>query len=59
MRNKLSENINLTLGFLSGVIFSNGVGALIQGQIIMGILSFLAAIVAIMLKRFVDWGNEN
>lgn len=58
MRNKLSENINLVIGFVSGIIFSNGIGALIQGQIVIAVLSMLAVGIAIMLKRFVDWGVE-
>ncbi len=58
MRNRLSENINLTIGFLSGIIFSNGIGALLQGQIVMAVLSFLAAFTAVLLKRFADWGTE-
>jgi len=58
MRNRLSENINIAIGFISGIIFSNAIGALLQGQIVIGILSFIAAVIAISLKRFVDWGIE-
>lgn len=55
---KLSENINLAIGFISGIIFSNAVGALFQGQFVITILSFAAVVVAIFLKKFVDWGVE-
>jgi len=55
---RLSANINLAIGFISGIIFSNAVGALLQGQIVIAFLSFAAVVVSISLKRFVDWGIE-
>jgi len=58
MRNRLSKNIDLVIGFISGVTFSNAIGALLQGQIVITILSVIAVVIAISLKRFVDWGIE-
>jgi len=58
MRYKLSDDVNLVIGFVSGVIFSNAIGALFQGNIVIAVLSFAAVGVTVLLKRFVDWGNE-
>ena len=56
MRYKLSDDVNLIIGFVSGIIFSNAIGALLQGQVVVATLSFLAVAVAVSLKKFVDWG---
>ncbi len=57
-RNRLSENVNLAIGFISGVIFSNAIGALIQGQLVVALLSLAAVALSIFMKRFIDWGVE-
>ncbi|MFH0948994.1 MAG: hypothetical protein V1802_00730 [Candidatus Aenigmatarchaeota archaeon] len=55
MKRKLSEKISIVITFLSGIIFSNFITALLDGQYVMSMLSLLAVIVAILMKRFVDW----
>jgi hypothetical protein len=57
MSRALSENVTMAVAFVSGVIFTNAVNALLDGQFIISILSFLAVAVALLLKRFVDWSN--
>lgn len=57
MARKLSENIAMIIAFLSGVIFTNAVNGLLEGQIVISILSFLAVVIALLMKRFVDWSN--
>lgn len=52
---KLSDKISTIISFISGIIFSNGLGALVQHEYLMAFLSFVAIGVAFMLKRFVDW----
>lgn len=58
MRYKLSDDVNLVIGFVSGIIFSNAIGALFQGQLVIAALSILAVIIAVSLKKFVDWGIQ-
>jgi hypothetical protein len=57
-KTKLSENITFALAFLSGVIFGNSVGLVLQGNYIMAIFSLMAIGVAVLLKNFVDWSTE-
>lgn len=57
-KTELSENITLALAFLSGLIFGNSIGLIMQGNFVMAILSLLAIGVAVLLKRFVDWSSE-
>jgi len=54
-QSKLSENVSVAISFLSGMIFSNAVAALFQGQYVISLLSLAAIVVAIMMKKFVDW----
>jgi len=55
---RLSENINLAIGFLSGITFSNAIGALLQGQLVMSVLLIIAVLITVLLKKFVDWELE-
>jgi len=55
---KLSEKVTITVAFLSGVIFSNAVTSLIDGNYVLSLISFLTVITAFLIKRFVDWGYE-
>ncbi len=57
MAAKLSENVSMAVAFFSGVIFTNAVNALLDGQYIIALLSFLAVAIALIMKRFVDWSN--
>lgn len=54
-RTKLSENVSVAISFLSGMIFSNAIAALLQGNYIVSVLSFAAIAVSIMMKKFVEW----
>ncbi len=54
----LSGKITVAIAFLSGVIFSNGVGAFFQGEFFMSFLSFLTIMIVALIKRFVDWDVE-
>ncbi len=54
-RSKFSGNISMAISFLSGMIFSNAIGALLQGNYVVALLSFAAIGVALMMKKFVDW----
>lgn len=54
-RSRLSEGISVAISFLSGMIFSNAIGALLNGQYVVSFLSFAAIGVAVMMKKFVDW----
>ena len=55
MPSQISGRISIAISFLSGMIFSNAVAALAQGQYVISFLSFAAIIVAIIMKKFVDW----
>ncbi len=54
-RSRLSSDISLAISFLSGMIFSNAIGAALQGNYVVAMLSFAAIGVALMMKKFVDW----
>ncbi len=54
----ISENIAFLIAFLSGMIFSNAVTSLIDGNYVVAFLSFLAVIITLLLKRFFDWSTE-
>ena len=58
MKSRISRDVDLVIGFISGIIFSNAVGAIIQGQFTIAFLSFVAVGLAISLKRFFDWDVE-
>ena len=55
MPSRLSGNVSIAISFLSGMIFSNAVAALVQGQYLIAALSFAAIGVALIMKKFVDW----
>jgi len=55
---RLPENVSLAVAFLSGVIFTNAVNALLDGQYFVALMSFLTVVVALLVKRFVDWSTH-
>ena len=57
MARRLSENVAMIIALVSGVIFTNAVNGLLDGKIVISVLSFLAVIIALLMKRFVDWSN--
>ncbi len=57
-REKLTRTFDNAISFLSGIIFYNAVMTLIQGQILVAILSLAAVAVAFSTKRFFDWTTE-
>lgn len=54
-KTKLSGEISLAISFLSGMIFSNAIGAVLQGNYVVAMLSFAAIFVSLLMKKFVDW----
>ena len=54
-RTRLSSDISMAISFLSGMIFSNAIGAVLQGNYVVAALSFGAIGIALMMKKFVDW----
>lgn len=55
MPSKLSDNVSIAISFLSGMIFSNAIGTLMQQNYVVSGLSFAAVIIALLMKKFVDW----
>jgi hypothetical protein len=57
-RTVISERIMNIISFLCGIIFANGVVALLANEYLMAILMFIVVVLALLMKKFVDWDIE-
>ena len=52
---RLSYNTIIVISFLSGVIFYNGVAAVLNGQLEFSLFSFAAAVVSLVVLKMMRW----
>lgn len=58
LMNKLVRRVDFAVTFLSGIVFANMLGAIADGQFNFAFLSFVAVLLALAFRRFVEWDES-